>query len=160
MDFRITSLMLADKYERARRLKKAIFDRGYSTFREAAARHHYSEPTLTSHANGTRGFDLETGYAYAKAFKVDPVWLLGLRDEAKEQVTVSAEAIREMMSSAMRELPLGATVEDYLRVVPEGLRVRLEQYLAGGASQDTLGEEIAPGKGAPPLAPTSSNARG
>lgn len=160
MDFRITSLMLADKYERARRLKQAIFARGFSTVREAAIRHHYAEPTLTSHANGTRGFDLETGYAYAKAFKVDPIWLLGLRGEAKEQVTVSAEAIREMMTAAMRELPLGATVEDYLRVVPEGLRVRLEQYLTDGASQDTSAEETAPGKDAPPLAPTSSNAQG
>jgi DNA-binding Xre family transcriptional regulator len=73
---------------------------------------------------------------------------------------ISKEALRDMMESAMRELPLGATVEDYLRVVPEGLHARLEQYLAGAASQGSSAGETALDKGAQPPSPTSPGAEG
>lgn len=150
--------MLADKNERAARLRQAIKDRGFATFKEAAARHHYVEATLTSHANGTRGFDLETGYAYAKSFKVDPAWLLGLTTGRAKDVSIPSSAIRGMLEEAMRELPIGATVEDYLRSVPEGLHVRLARYLADAVSQGSVDEANALDKDAQPHAPTKSDA--
>lgn len=147
--------MLADRQERASRLRQAIKDRGFSSLREAADRHHYTLSTLTHHTNGTRPFDLETGYAYAQAFKVDPVWLLGLSDDRASTPTIDVEMIRGMMESSMRELPLAATVEDYLRVVPLGLRERLERYLAGAEFPDTPGGASGHGTDAPPPAPTN-----
>lgn len=152
--------MLADKYERARRLKQAIADRGFKSLKEASVRHHYKESTLTSHTNGTRAFDIETGYDYAKAFKVDPIWLMGLNEEAGAPVGIPADVVQRMVEGAMRELPLGATVEDYLRNVPLALHRRLERFLTDGEFPGTGDATTVPDIDAPPLAPTKPDARG
>ncbi|CDO34646.1 hypothetical protein SPHV1_1730003 [Novosphingobium sp. KN65.2] len=149
--------MLADKDERARRLRSVIAKTGMS-ITDVAKRHNFKVPTLTSHANGTRVFDIETGYAYAKAFKVDPVWLMGLRGDEPEALTLPAEDLREMIGAAMRELPIGATIEDYLRIVPEALRERLEQYLAVGGFRGSEPSSISPGTSAQSHAPTKPGA--
>jgi hypothetical protein len=74
------------------------------------------------------------------------------RPEPSEPIPI--EAIRVMLEGAMRELPLGATVEDYLRIVPQALHERLGQFLAGGAFPSSAEEVSAHDTGAPPPAPT------
>lgn len=71
---------------------------------------------------------------------------------------IPADVIRGMMEGAMRELPLGATVEDYLRSVPLALHERLERYLVDGEFPGSSGEAIAPGTGAQPPAATTKGA--
>lgn len=63
----------------AERLRKARKDAGYASAADAAAAFEsVKTPTLTSHENGTREFDVETAVRYGKAFKVAPAWLLAL----------------------------------------------------------------------------------
>lgn len=156
----IYARMLADKHARAERLAKAVRRAGYDTYRAAAERHHFKEPTLTSHANGTRSFDLETGYEYARAFKVDPAWLLGLRDDEPKQPVPTESELNAMVDSALRELPVGASLGDLAKVVSSSLRDQLERYLTGGGHQDTSDAATFPGKALQPGAPTRPSSGG
>lgn len=81
---------------------------------------------------------------------------------ARPEATTSipTDVIREMMEGAMRELPLGATVEDYLRAVPEALHRRLERFLTDGEFPGTGDATTVPDIDAPPPAPTKPDARG
>lgn len=63
----------------AERLRRARKEAGYASAADAAAAFEsIKTPTLTSHENGTREFDVEAAIRYAKAFKVDPAWLLAI----------------------------------------------------------------------------------
>lgn len=151
----IFAAMLADKDERARRLRKALDDAGFKTRKEAAERYHLAEATITSHANGTRAFDLDTGYMYAKKLKVDPLWLLGLRDEAAQPKVPSEGDLAVMLNSALDELPPGSSLGELKKVVATSLRDQLERYLTGDEFQNSEAGKIARGKDAQPLLPTT-----
>jgi len=77
---------------------------------------------------------------------------------ARPEVSIPTEVIRGMMEDAMQELPVGATVADYLRSVPEALHERLGQFLERGAFPSTQDATSAPGKDAQPPAPTKPSA--
>lgn len=62
----------------AERLREARVQAGYSSAAAAAAAFGFGVSTLTSHENGTRGFDIDAAVRYGKAFKVNPGKLLGL----------------------------------------------------------------------------------
>lgn len=146
--------MLADKSERAERLRQAIANRGFKTLKAAADRHHFKESTLTSHANGTRSFDIETGYQYAKTFKVDPVWLLGLRGEESASALPSATDVAAMVDNAIDELPTGASIGVLRNVVASSLHAQLVQYQAAGGSLSSEEQVSALDKGAQSPSPT------
>ena len=108
--------MLADREERAARLRKAIFDIAkHKSFKAACEGRSFKEAALTHHANNTRPFDLETGYQYAKAFKVDPAWLLGIVHEpgAPVEPDLSDEALTGLLAAALK-MPAPADMSDRL----------------------------------------------
>jgi len=115
--------MLADKDERARRLSKAIEDAGFPTRALAAEAKGVKESTLTSHANGTRPFDLEKGYEYARMFKVDPVWLLGLTDTRGKPVEAlpNDEVLTIVLAAVLRYMPKTEISDSLARNVAQSL---------------------------------------
>ncbi len=67
------------------RLKQARIAAGYKSARAAALRFHWPEVTFAKHENGERGIG-RAARKYARAFKVDEAWLLGLQEEASSLV--------------------------------------------------------------------------
>ncbi len=66
----------ADLTERADRLRHARERAGFSTARDAAARLGVNPNSYAQHENGNRGIPKDKIEPYARAFKVDPGWLL------------------------------------------------------------------------------------
>lgn len=62
----------------AERLREARRKAGHESAARAAEAFGWGSSTLTSHENGTREYDVETAIKYARAFKVQPGWLLAL----------------------------------------------------------------------------------
>lgn len=60
----------------ADRLKETREKAGYEGATEAAEAFGWKVPTYLSHENGSRNFRLDTARRYARAFRVDPLWLL------------------------------------------------------------------------------------
>lgn len=67
------------------RLRKARLDAGFKSARGAAILHHWTPSTYASHENGQTPVPTESAKAYAKAFKVDPAWLLALEGATTSQ---------------------------------------------------------------------------
>lgn len=66
----------SQKTSRAERLKEARFKAGWPSARSAAIAHNWTVSTYGAHENGTNDFDDEQASRYARAFRVDPIWLL------------------------------------------------------------------------------------
>lgn len=58
------------------RLKSARENAGFETAADAARRFGWPVVTYRHHENGTRGFKKNAGERYARAFRVNPAWLL------------------------------------------------------------------------------------
>ena len=58
------------------RLLDARLRAGFETASDAAARFGWNKFTYLSHENGNRNITIKKAREYAKAFKVDPTWLL------------------------------------------------------------------------------------
>lgn len=73
------------------RLREARIKAGYESAADAARAFGWEIPAYRHHENGTRAFDVEAAKRYARAFRVNPGWLLAL-----DKVEVApAEAGRE-----------------------------------------------------------------
>lgn len=149
--------MLADRKARANRLARAIRDAGFATFKLASERHRFKESTLTSHANGTRAFDIETASLYAAAFGADLPWLMGL-DEAHAPALPSAAELESMVALALHELGPGASPAATQRTVASSLHEQLTRYRAAGGAQPAPAPATAPGKAARSRPPTRRGA--
>jgi len=62
--------------EISNRLRTARQRAGFDSAAAAARRFGWREPTYAAHENGSRGVRPDAAETYAKAFKVDPTWLL------------------------------------------------------------------------------------
>lgn len=60
------------------RLRDARVNAGWRSAQSAAEAFGWTISTYRSHENGARGFDVQDAKRYARAFKVNPGWLLGL----------------------------------------------------------------------------------
>jgi hypothetical protein len=60
----------------ATRLRQARKDAGFATAQDACTRFGWSYPTYSGHENGSRGFKPAKARDYARAYHVDPGWLL------------------------------------------------------------------------------------
>ncbi|HVQ09551.1 MAG TPA: XRE family transcriptional regulator [Allosphingosinicella sp.] len=102
--FATLRIMASRKDIMAERLREARQDAGYGTVAAAAEAFGWSPATLTSHENGTRGFDVDAAIRYARAFRRQPGWLLGLDHiEAPQHGPVGAYTV-------VRKIPLLGTV--------------------------------------------------
>ena len=107
---------------------------------------------ISQYESGKRRPRQSTLEAIAKALDRTPGELIdGSQDAAP---TLSAADLEEMIALAMRELPVGATNEDYQRVVASSLHAQLEQLKAAGGFRSSQDEQTAPGKAAQSRAPT------
>jgi phage repressor protein C with HTH and peptisase S24 domain len=70
----------------AARLKEARRKRGFRSARAAAERFHWVYVTYSKHESGERAIG-RAARKYARAFKVDEVWLLGFEKDASSSVT-------------------------------------------------------------------------
>lgn len=64
------------KTEPHQRLQRARAESGYRTAADAAAAFGWPAPTYFAHENGSRGLRPGTADKYARAFHVDPAWIL------------------------------------------------------------------------------------
>lgn len=116
-----------------------------------------SKGMISQYESGKRRPRQSTLEAIAKALGRTPGELIdGSQDGLP---TLSAAELEEMIALAMRELPVGATNEDYQRVVASSLHAQLEQLKAVGGFRSSQAEKIDPGKGAQSRAPTKKGER-
>lgn len=119
-----TERIMADRREMmAERLRTSRRKAGYDTVAEAAAAFDsIKTPTLTSHENGTREFDVDAAIRYGRAFRVNPAWLLGLDAE-----TISASP----ENHAINEAVLGRLIYELGPSIPKrGISEPAAQALA------------------------------
>lgn len=79
------------KKERAARLRQAREAAGFRAARQAAMHFRWAVPTYQGHENGNRGFSLEDAERYARAFKVDPLWLFAGADGSLPQTATEPQ---------------------------------------------------------------------
>ena len=116
-----------------------------------------SKGMISLYESGKRRPRQSTLEAIAKALGRTPGELI---DGQQEGFPVpSADEIEAMIALAMSELPVGATNEDYRRIVASSLHAQLEQLRSVGGFRASQGASISPGKGAPPPAPTKQGGR-
>jgi phage repressor protein C with HTH and peptisase S24 domain len=115
------------------RLREARVGAGFKSARAAATRFGWKPSTYASHENGQTPVPRKTALVYAKAFKVDPGWLLGVSDAIVNHPKNLAPRQR-----GSRETSLGpdATLRfDDAIIVPE-IDVRAGAGYAGGFNQE------------------------
>jgi transcriptional regulator with XRE-family HTH domain len=116
-----------------------------------------SKGMISQYESGKRRPRQSTLEAIAKALGRTPGELIdGSQDGGP---TLSAADLEEMIALAMRELPVGATNEDYQRVVASSLHAQLEQLKAAGGFRSSQGEPTVPDKAAQSRAPTKKGER-
>lgn len=116
-----------------------------------------SKGMISQYESGKRRPRQSTLAAIAKALGRSPGELI---DGAQEGVPLpSADELEEMVGIAMRELPVGATNEDYQRVVASSLHAQLTQLKAVGGFRSSQGEPTVPGKAVQSRAPTKKGER-
>ncbi len=74
------------------RLGEAREGAGFKTRAEASRRFKWTPSTYNAHENGQNAFDLAQARIYAEAFRVDPLWLMGL-SESPEPKTMAQAAL-------------------------------------------------------------------
>ena len=80
-------------------------------------------------------------------------------DPSEREPIPTPAQLEAMISLAMKELRVGATNEDYQRVVASSLHAQLEQFRSAGGFRDSSAASTVPGKGAPPPVPTKKGGR-
>lgn len=116
-----------------------------------------SKGMISLYESGKRRPRQSTLEAIAKALGRTPGELIDGRQEGFD--VPSAAALEGMISLAMRELPVGATNEDYQRVVASSLHAQLEQLRAVGGFRADQAASSAPGKAAQSHPATKRDAR-
>lgn len=85
--------------EMADRLRKARIAAGYDSASAAVRAYGWNGPAYTHHENGTRGITVEAAKRYARAFRVNPGWLLALDKVESAPSQASRERIVEVTGS-------------------------------------------------------------
>lgn len=83
----------------ADRLRKARIAAGYSSASDAARAFNWGESGYRHHENGTRPFGVDDAKRYARAFRVNPGWLLALEKVQQAPAEASRERIVEVTGS-------------------------------------------------------------
>lgn len=81
------------------RLRTARIKAGYDSAAEAARAFGWEVPAYRHHENGTRGITVEAAKRYARAFRVNPGWLLALDKVEVAPAEASRERIVEVSGS-------------------------------------------------------------
>jgi transcriptional regulator with XRE-family HTH domain len=129
----------------ADRLRRARLDAGFETSELAAARAGVKASTFRSHDNGTREFfDIETALRYARAFRVDPLWLMGLDDAAVSPVyDLNAAALGQVLEALLQAYaPSKKLSPAELQALGEALKEALQEMMDDpqiGGSPDRAG---------------------
>lgn len=99
----------------ATRLRQARIDAGFESVEAACRRFGWKSPGVRHHDNGTRPyFDIEHVLEYAKAYRVDPCFLLGLEDNRATQPVLSAGDLSAIVETLVRVLSPGRRFEPSL----------------------------------------------
>lgn len=139
-----TERIMANRREiMAERLRQARKKAGYESASAAAdAFDSIKTPTLTSHENGTREFDVEAAIRYGKAFRVSPAWLLGLdaathAQDIAERYAFSEELLGRLLHALGPSIPKGGISETAAQALAVALKHALELLQETGASPPT-----------------------
>lgn len=98
---------------------------GYSTAREGAERAGAIYDTYAQHENGIRGFRADTAAKYARAFGVDPAWLLyGKGKPARRAVPILGRVAAGAEGDFEDDFAMGAA-DDWLDAEPVDGRIAL-----------------------------------
>lgn len=81
------------------RLREARIKAGYESAADACRAFGWEIPAYRHHENGTRTFDVEAAKRYARAFRVNPGWLLALDKVEVAPAETSRERIVEVTGS-------------------------------------------------------------
>jgi phage repressor protein C with HTH and peptisase S24 domain len=83
----------------ADRLREARVKAGFEHAADAARAFGWEIPAYRHHENGTRAFDVEAAKRYARAFRVNPGWLLALDKVEAAPIAAGRERIVEVTGS-------------------------------------------------------------
>lgn len=105
--------------ERATRLRQARMKAGYTSAQSAAEAFGWGVSGYRHHENGTREFDLETAQRYARAFRADALWLLGMTSTAAPDIPPTRSSdVGDTVGIVQLDLSLsmgpGALIEDFV----------------------------------------------
>lgn len=109
----------------AERLVLAREDAGCATAREGADRAGVIYDTYAQHENGHRGFRADTAAKYARAFGVDPAWLLyGKGKPSRRGIPILGRVSAGAEGDFSDDFAMGAA-DDWLDVEPTDGRIAL-----------------------------------
>lgn len=116
------------------RLKKAREEAGFETAIEAADALGIPRSTYIGHENGHRGFPAKRAPQYARRFKVSEEWLL--YGKAGKPNPLSEDVLAALIEDAVQEIPAGAPIGEWPRLVAGVLHTQLEQIRSGSELVD------------------------
>lgn len=124
------------------RLKIARERAGYATAADAARAFGWNAPGYTHHENGTRGIRADVATRYARAFRVNPAWLLYGEGEPGSpevsQVRRQVPIVGEVRAGIWSELSVHGA-EEYIPIhLPEYERANLFALRVAGRSMDRI----------------------
>jgi phage repressor protein C with HTH and peptisase S24 domain len=99
------------------RLKQARISAGFKSARAAALRFHWKPETYNKHENGERGIG-RAARKYAKAFRVDERWLLGLQDDGTSKVR-GIPVVGEAAIGRWQDVDIAAVIPDRNVTAPQ-----------------------------------------
>jgi hypothetical protein len=141
-----TERIMANRREMmAGRLRASRKKAGYAAVSDAAAAFDSIKvPTLTSHENGTREFDVEAAIRYGRAFRVSPAWLLGLDAESMpvtaESYAINEEVLARLLHALGPSIPKKGVSEPAAKALAVALTHALALLPATGATLPSDGE--------------------
>lgn len=154
----------------AERLRAARERAGYSSAEEAAETFEWKASGYRHHENGTRGFGIPEALKYARAFRSNPLWLLGLEkygggeaeaapQEPPQPFLPSTEQLSRLLAFAMHVAPDDHDRLEEIEVVAGGVGIGIRKLakrpdLADDpgywtATLDAIDEAIAAAKSGP-----------
>jgi transcriptional regulator with XRE-family HTH domain len=129
---------MADRREEmAERLRNARKKAGYDSVAAASEAFGIKIPTLTSHENGTREFDVQAAQRYARAFKVSPAWLLALDNEPAPTQWINAKTLEPILASCLKLAPPGGWKESDAQLLAQSVEYGLQLLTTGPATQSS-----------------------
>lgn len=132
------------------RLIAARRDAGYERPADAARAFGWKEPTYHGHENGSRGLTPDAVLTYARAFKVDPAWLLwggqrgGVTAVASQDDEVTVPVYDIQASAGAGAVVDHEVVVDQLRFPPGYLRHLTSSPLRNLAIVSVKGDSMSP----------------
>lgn len=129
----------------AERLRKAREDAGFDSAADAARNFGWKAAAYRHHENGTRNFGIEEAKKYGRAFRINPLSLLGLEkfidgkaeaSEAPQPYVPSSDALADVLAVVLRVDAADPVKRAELRIAARGVSAGIRWLAKEPARQD------------------------